>query len=125
MQYITSGDRLVDWIFNRFIEIANKAPIRKKKRLLDPDDPRKKTALSGLVTKQNDIYLNSAKIRHKNKDELLKTFIHELAHILFFPKIKHRYIYSITTILLLKFSDKQKRILKSYIPKHEVKKNPK
>lgn len=116
---------LVNWIFARFIEILKdpKTIIRKKKRLIDPDDPRKRSVLSGLVTDQGDIYLNSAKSRHKNTDELLETLIHELSHILF-SDTKERYIKTITKILSIKFSDKQRGILKSYIPKHEVKKNP-
>lgn len=115
---------LADWIFARFIEILNDQEIivRKKKRLFDPDD-LKKIALAGFLTERNEIYLNSSKNQHKNIEELLQTLIHELSHVLL-PETKEKYIKRLEKILWLKFSDKQKGILKSYIPKHEVKKNP-
>lgn len=119
-----SGDRLVDWIFRRFVEILNYEvlAIKKKKRLSDPDDPHH-NALMGLLTEEDEIYLSASKVQHRNKDEMLGTLIHEISHILF-RDVKERYIEQLENILVIKFTDEQKRILKKFIPKHQVKTGP-
>ncbi len=121
---ITSGDRLVDWIFRRFVEFLNYEvmAIRKKKGLRDPDDHHCK-ALRGFLTVDDEIYLSASKVQHRNKDEMLETLIHEVSHLLF-EDVKERHIAQLENILGLKFTDEQKRILKKFIPKHTVKRGP-
>ena len=119
-----SGDRLIDWEFRRIVYVLDNivAFIRKKKVLRDPDDRRKKL-LGFLASGHRIIYLSP----HKHECPLAKTLIHEALHILYPPRVSpvpHRCIFQKEDILWLRFTESQKRFLRSYIPKHEVKTDP-
>ncbi|MDP3710720.1 MAG: hypothetical protein Q8R29_03320 [bacterium] len=119
-----SGDRLVDWEFRRIIYVLDNIVefIKKKKVLRDPDD-RRKRLLGFLMTGHKVIYLSS----NKRYCPLAKTLIHEALHVLYPPyisRVPHRCIFQKEEILWLRFTEAQKRFLRSYIPKHEVKTDP-
>ena len=69
------------------------------------------------------ILINPAKNTHRCRDEEVETLIHELAHVIM-PKTTERGILRIEAILSRKFSVSQRRYLKSFIPRHEVKHYP-
>jgi hypothetical protein len=112
-RFPTSGDRNVDWEFRQLIRVLDREveAIRKKKVLRDPDDRRK--FFRGLLMHGKEIYLSS----HKKDGPIVKTLIHEAAHLLY-PCVPNRYIYEKEEILWKRFTDEQKRLLRSYIPKH-------
>jgi len=77
------------------------------------------------------IYLNAAKKIHPTSDDYVETIIHEAFHtILEGGKpghkgiIRHEAIDVIAEILIKKFTDEQKRYLKKFIPRKEVKRGP-
>jgi len=118
-----SGDILVDTLFEIFVEALEKTieAVRMKKVLRDPDDRRKE--LHGLLI-EGKIYLG----RHKHKTKkvpLVKTLIHELLHaVTDVNVVKEWKIRRLERILHIRFTDAQKRFLRKYIPKHEVKEEP-
>jgi hypothetical protein len=118
----TSGDKLVDWVFKQFIFFLRRETlhIKRKKRLLN--DHRR--AIRGLMDPESqpkiEITINCAKSVHENRNEEVGTLIHELAHIVFW-KTREEFIGQIERILIEKFTQEQKDLLKSFIPKHEVK----
>ena len=121
-----SGDELVDWVFKQFIFFLSRKTlhIKRKKRLLDPDDKSHRSIMgmmdSGAAPKIK-ITINCAKSLHKNRDKEVETLIHELGHIVFW-KTPERFIKQIEEILIDRFTQEQKNFLKSFIPRHEVKK---
>lgn len=126
-----SGDAVVDWLFRQFVIIlrSEKVRISRKKRLVNPDDPHRKV-IRGLMDPDIhpsgnwvQILINPAKNTHKCRDEEVETLIHELSHILM-PRTGERSILAIETILTRRLSAAQRRYLKSFIPKHEVKRYP-
>lgn len=125
----SSGDRLVDWHFKQIIGplIKGEIIIRKKKRLFDMSDKPPRKAIRGFYSPQENgpdiIYLSSSKRKHPNRQEMLKTMIHELAHH-FHNETSHPAIYELEEILALKFTDDQKKYLKQFIPKKPVKLDP-
>ena len=127
-----SGDVLVDWLFRQCVIILKSERVRvvRKKRLINPDDPHRRV-IRGLMDPDIhpsgnwvQILINSAKNTHKCRDEEVETLIHELAHVLM-PRTGERAILSLESILTRRFSAAQRRYLKLFIPKHEVKKYPK
>jgi hypothetical protein len=117
-----SGDKLVDWIFKQFVFYLRRETmrIRRKRRLVLEDDP-KRELLAGLLNADRDtISINPAKSVHKNRDEELITLIHELSHLVF-SETRERFIDQIEGIILRKLTQEQKEHLKSFIPRHEVK----
>lgn len=126
-----SGDILTDWFFRQFIGILNSERVRisRKKRLFHPDR-RARKAIRGLMDPDIhpsgtwvQILINPAKNTHRCRDEEVETLIHELAHILM-PKTGERAILSIENHLTQRFTAIQRRYLKAYIPRHEVKRYP-
>jgi len=126
-----SGDSLADWIFGQFITFIRKETVRisRKKRLINPDDPHRRV-IRGLMDPDIhpsgnwvQILINSAKNTHRCRDEEVETLIHELSHVIM-PKTTERHILRIESILAHKFTLSQRRYLKSFIPRHEVKKYP-
>ncbi len=126
-----SGDALVDWIFRQFIHILNSEKVRisRKKRLVNPDDPHRRV-IRGLMDpdihpsgRWVQILINPSKNTHKCRDDEVETLIHELAHVLM-PRSGERSILGMESMLARRFSGAQRRYLKLYIPRHEVKKYP-
>ena len=126
-----SGEALADWIFGQFVVFLRKETVRisRKKRLVNPDDPHRRV-IRGLMDpdihpSRNwvQILINPAKNTHRCRDEEVETLIHELAHVIM-PKTTERGILRIEAILSRKFSVSQRRYLKSFIPRHEVKHYP-
>ncbi|MBI2670345.1 MAG: hypothetical protein HYX20_04360 [Candidatus Yanofskybacteria bacterium] len=66
------------------------------------------------------IFINSAKCRHHNRNEETETLIHELCHNIFSDS-RHRFINQLERVLIENFTTDQKNLLKSFIPRHEVK----
>ncbi len=126
-----SGDRLTDWIFKQFVFFLRRETlqIRRKKRLVDPDDPHRK-AVRGLMDPAGhtgryiNILINSAKSTHANRDEEVETLIHELSHVVFWKTQEH-FICQAENILVKRFTRAQRVYLKSFLPRHEVKRYPK
>jgi len=123
----TSGDRLIDWHFRQIVNILERGiyAIRKKKRLVDTDDRPPRKAIRGLYDPNLEmIFLNASKSQHPTWQDYIETLIHEASHKLH-PLSKHRGgIDDIEKILMIKFTDEQKRYLKKFIPKKEVKHDP-
>lgn len=119
-----NGDELVNWVFKQFVFFLRRETlhIKRRKRLSDPNDKHHR-AIRGLLELGRiiKITINSAKSRHCNRDEEVETLIHELGHIVF-RKTSERYIEQIEKILISRFTQEQKNFLKSFIPRHEVKK---
>lgn len=117
-----SGDELTDWIFKQFIFFLRRETlhIKRKKRLLD----ERRRVMKGLMESKSvpklEITINCAKRHHENRDEEVGTLIHELAHIVFW-KTQEGFIRQIERILMDSFTQDQKNLLKSFIPRHEVK----
>lgn len=131
-KYLTSipksGDLFVDWIFTQYVIALRSQRVRivRKKRLINPDDPRR-LVIRGLLDPDSgnwvQILINPAKNTHSNRDEEVETLIHEVGHLIL-PRASERSILRLETILSRRFSMAQRRYLKSFIPKHEVKHYP-
>ncbi len=123
-----SGDKLLDWIFKQFVFFLRRETLRikRKKRLCYPKDRHRK-AIWGLMEPEVgpgghfiEITINSAKSKHKNRDEELETLIHEVCHVLFF-KTRESFIEQITLILSTGFTQEQRNFLKTFLPRGETK----
>lgn len=126
-----SGDSLVDWVFRQFVVVlqSERVKVTRKKRLVNPDDPHRKV-IRGLMDPDIhpsgnwvQILINPAKNTHKSRNDEVETLIHELAHVIL-PRSGERAILAMENLLARRFSVAQRRYLKSYIPKHEVKRYP-
>lgn len=117
-----SGDRLVDTLFRIIVDVLDKEieAIHMKRVLRDPDDHRKE--LHGLIT-QGKIYLGKNK-HLRTHQSLASTLIHELLHAAIETAFERR-VKALEEILFVRFTDAQKRFLRKYLPKHEVKTEPK
>ncbi len=116
-----SGNNIFDLIFKVLLEILEKeiAAINVKRILMDPDD--KTEELCGLI-QEGEIYLGKRK--HKlTSSSITSTLIHELLHQAL-PKLREKRIKQFEKCLWPNLTDTQKRYLRQYIPKHEVKKEP-
>lgn len=124
-----SGDRLVDLIFKMMLDAIHYriSSIKKKRILTDPnekDSKEKRVALYGLyesVTKE--VYLSASKCKHPTKMSMIPALIHEIFHEIMPDVFEHR-IYQLESVLKIRFTDEQKRYLRKFIPKHEVKTGP-
>jgi hypothetical protein len=134
-KYVTnmpkSGDLLVDLMFTQFMIFLRKETVRiaRKRRLVNPDDPHRRV-IRGLMDPDIhpsgdwvQILINPAKNTHRCRDEEVETLIHELSHVMM-PKTAERHIYRMECILSKKFTAAQRRHLKTFLPRHEVKKYP-
>jgi len=126
-----SGDHLVDLLFQQFVVFLRKETVRvaRKKRLVNPDDPRRKV-IRGLMDPDIhpsgnwiQILINPARNTHRNRNEEVETLIHELSHAVL-PKASERHILRMESVLSKKFTVPQRRYLKSFLPRHEVKRYP-
>jgi hypothetical protein len=126
-----SGDALVDWMFRQFVCVlqSERVKVTRKKRLINPDDPYRKV-IRGLMDPDIhpsgnwvQILINPAKNTHKSRNEEVETLIHELSHVIL-PRSGERSILAMENLLTRRFSAAQRRYLKTYIPKHEVKHYP-
>ena len=118
-----SGDILIDTFFKIFIEALDKTieAVRVKGILRDPEDRRKE--LQGLLV-EGKIYLGKRKNK-KRKSSLVGTLIHELLHaITDVEVVREGMILKLENVFYIRFTDAQKRYLRKYIPKHEVKEEP-
>lgn len=126
-----SGDSLADWMFGQFVGVLRSERVRiaRKKRLVNPDDPHRQV-IRGLMDPDIhpsgnwvQILINPAKNTHRCRDEEVGTLIHELTHILL-PRAGERSVLSLERMLTQRLSAAQRRHLKAFIPKHEVKRYP-
>jgi hypothetical protein len=125
------GDPLADWFFRQFVAVlrSEKVRISRKRRLVNPDDPHRQV-IRGLMDPDLDprgnlvqILINPARNTHRNRNEEVDTLIHELAHIIL-PKTGERGILTVENALSKGFTPVQRRLLKSFLPRHEVKRYP-
>ena len=126
-----SGHPLVDWMFAQCVCFLRRQTvmIARKRRLVNPDDPHRQV-IRGLMDPDIhpsgnwvQILINPAKNTHRCRDEEVETLIHELAHIIL-PKTAEHHILQIESILSRQFTAAQRRYLKSFLPRHEVKRYP-
>lgn len=126
-----SGDALTDWIFRQFVIALRSERVRivRKKRLINPDDPYREV-IRGLMDPDIhpsgnwvQILINPAKNTHRCRDEEVETLIHELSHVIL-PRTGERAVLAVEKILARRLSAAQKRYLKSFLPRHEVKHYP-
>ncbi|MDO8676214.1 MAG: hypothetical protein Q7K16_00965 [Candidatus Azambacteria bacterium] len=124
-----SGDRLVDLHFKLILDsIHHKiSAIKKKKNLIDPDEKnpnKKRKALWGLYSfETKEVFLSASECKHPTKMSMVSSLIHEIYHEIM-PEVFHHRIYQIERVLAVRLTDEQKRYLKKYIPKREVKNGP-
>lgn len=116
-----SGDSLVDLEFKILVDTLELeiSAIRMKKILRHPDNRRKE--LCGFLS-GDEIYLGKHAHRQK-RESLVATLIHELLHNSR-PGLRERRIRQLEKKYFARFTDQQKRFLRRYIPKHDVKKEP-
>lgn len=122
-----SGDELTDWIFGELIITLQKKTVKviRKRRLFDPTDPpRKRRAIRGLtIWKTNlgdrflEIYINPA--QHKNREEETQTLLHEAGHATFGKREVSTK--RLENILTKKITLRQRKFLKSFLPRYETK----
>lgn len=123
------GDRLVDLFFKLLIETMRYriVSIKKKKNITDPNekDPKKKReTLYGLYDPNTkEVFLSASKCKHPTKMSMIPALIHEIFHEIM-PGVFHCRIYQLERVLKIRFTEEQKRYLRKFIPKHEVKKGP-
>lgn len=121
------GNRLVDWLFKRLLDVYEReiSSVKKKRRLTDPDASVKEILRGLLIIDTGEIYLNPAKTVNtkKNPGGITATFIHEDSHKLM-PGVYERHMKQLEDILWQELTDAQKRFLKKLLPKHESKKGP-
>ena len=123
------GDRLVDLLFKMMLDSIyyRISSIKKKKILTDPDEKdlkERRRSIHGLYDPETkEIYLSTSKCKHPTKMSMIPALIHEIFHEIM-PDVFHRRVYQLERVLKIRFTDKQKRYLNKFIPKHEVKKGP-
>lgn len=124
-----SGDRLTDLIFKMMLDAIHYriSSIKKKKILTDPDEKdskkRRETIRAIYDPETKEVFLSASKCKHPTKISMVSSLIHEIFHEIM-PDAFHKRIYQFEKVLIVKLSDKQKRYLRKFIPKHEVKIGP-
>lgn len=128
---LRSRDPLTDWFFRQFVAVLRNEKVRisRKRRLVNPDDPHR-LVIRGLMDPDNNppgvwarIFINPARNTHRDRDEEVDTLIHELCHVIL-PKTSERGILAAENALSRRFTSAQRRFLKSFLPRHEVKRYP-
>ncbi len=110
-----SGDQLADWFFRNFVFILNSVRVSKKDNLRNPNRYREK--LDGLLLcEESEVFLE-AKLPI---GERLQTLVHECLHMML-PETRERKILQLEKIVWRRLTEDQRKILKSYLPKHKVK----
>lgn len=124
------GDKLIDIYFQIIVDsICYKiSSIKKKKAINNPyekDHKERRKALYGLYDPNtNEIYLSASKCKHPTKKSMIPTLVHEILHEVL-PTVFHRRIYQLEYALVNRFTEAQKRYLRHFIPKYQVKVGPK
>lgn len=120
---LSSGDWLVNWFFQRFIQIlkSEEWQIQMKPNLRSEGEPQSEVLCGMTDFANNIIYLNPSRREHPTSDDLAKTLVHELAHILFNSSedarfVSHPNIYQIEKIWD-RFSKNQRKAFLSFVPK--------
>ena len=123
------GDRLVDLHFKIMLDAIHYkiSSIKKKKILTNPDEKnlkKRRATLCGLYDPETkEVFLSASKCKHPTKMSMISSLIHEIFHEIM-PDTFHKRIYQFERILTVRLSDKQKRYLRKFIPRHEVKTGP-
>lgn len=123
------GDNLTDLLFRIIVDTIcyRISAIKKKKNLTNPDttDPQKRRqAFYGIYDKERkEVYLSDSKCKHPTKISMVSTLIHEVLHEAMLHVFERR-ILRLERILETRFNDKQKRYLRGFIPRHQVKTGP-
>lgn len=123
------GDNLTDLLFKIIVDTIcyQVATIKKKKNLTDPDitDPQKRRqAVYGIYdSERKEVYLSDSKCKHPTKTSMVPALVHEVLHAAM-PHVFERRIFRLDRILETRLTDKQKRYLRRFIPKHQVKTGP-
>lgn len=117
---ISSYNQLANWLFVLIIQTLNKEvwKIHKLKDLRD--EKNRGIKLCGYLDGDAgdfEIYLNADKNTNSDRNEIAKTLLHEVLHIIFY-RVKESRILGLERYLWHELSRAQKKILKSYIPKH-------
>lgn len=118
-QRISSGNKKTDILFKRIIDTLNSDEIEAVhlvKSLRDPDRRSKRKYLCGYIDGEGIIFLSKDKRKNRDIDEIAQTLLHEVLHAIF-PENSENMIYDKEKHYWLSFSEKQKEILKFYIPK--------
>ena len=122
-----SGRHLVNLFFRILVHcLAHKIQVFKLRCLKD----EKNKALCGWFfpkdenNKTDTVFLGIEHDEHAGPDGLPKTLIHEVAHYAL-PKVAHRYIYEFENRLWECLTPEQKKVFRSFVPKHTVKRGPK
>ena len=126
----TSGNKRTDKFFRKVIRILNSRKIEKiilVKKLWDPEK-KKREYLCGLVEtaeaeNRYAIYLSNDKRKNPSKDEIARTLLHEVLHVINMKKWEWRIRFE-EKYWWCKFSEKQKKFLETYIPKRSCKYKP-
>ncbi len=124
------GDKAIDWIFRRIIARlkGGKIKVYKVNDLRDPDDRRRGLAGRYLPKdKDEGILTNMVFLNYPGKVNPIteKNLLHELLHDLFDGWVGEPAILSMEEVVWNKLTPEQKKLLKSFIPKHYVKLKPK
>lgn len=119
-RWITSGDKLTDWIFSRVIQELNyKIEATLLKKNLREKYCKKTIELYGYI--DNDVIsLSASKSLHPDREAIAKTLLHEVLHNVF-GSIYERNILSLEDLVWERLSREQIAMLKSYVPRHIVK----
>ena len=123
------GDRLVDLLFKMMLDAIyyRISSIKKKKVLTDPDekDPKKRRkTLYGLYDPDTkEVFLSASKCKHPTNMSMIPALVHETFHEIM-PDVFHHRIHQLERVLKIRLTDEQKRYLRKFIPKHEVKIGP-
>ena len=125
----SSGDKLVNWHFQQIISFLKnkKTHVYILESLRDPNN--RQLVLYGFIDfcsdKTRRIYLNNAKICHRDRNEMTKTLIHEVIHGLTDVNgVSEINVCILENILWERFTKEQKRMIASHLPKHIVKTQP-
>lgn len=115
-QRISSGNKRIDKFFEKIVNVLNSDEVEAiylVKSLKDPD--RKKEYLCGYLDEEGIIFLSKDKRKNRNKNEIAQTLLHEVLHAIF-PKDSEDIIYAKEEYYWSVFSNRQKEILRFYIP---------
>ncbi|NCN52932.1 hypothetical protein GW950_00520 [Candidatus Wolfebacteria bacterium] len=117
-----SKSKLANWLFRSIIKTLESSDVKniyKVKILKWPKDRRKR--LLGYLDDDGGIWLSG---ENESISALAKTLIHEASHVYLYTAVERR-IRRFEDLLWADLSKNQKNIIKSYIPKHFVDKQPK
>ena len=124
-----SGNKLVDWHFRQviyYLENKVSAILIVNKSLKDPRN--KKILLRGYIDVNHKgraiIFVSGIKNTHADREMMGKTLTHEVAHGFLEDYVHEKSILTLEDLLWNAFTKDQKNIIKSFLPKHKVKRAP-